>query len=413
MSRYRGEGFVAFSEHDIFSIIENQKNNLAKYINNQLDDYILNVNKTELIEHLIGKFSIEPLEILADELNVSTEERMIPAERHPQTYNVYAGKSYPKDVFTFHLPFTGETDLLKVRASTYSMSLPRIDIERHEITFELINFSMDAQSMKREANGIVQNLVSQNSNLTKDLIDFNTSLEGVTSQLFDTRKAQLLKKADLLSAIGVPVRKSANTPATFTVPAKKTPAIQVKPKPNVAEKGYKPEPALDEIIYRQILKVIHDVGKQFERLPSTYAGKDEEHLRDHMLLILEPNFEGSATGETFNKKGKTDILLRHEGSNIFVAELKYWHGKKAYLDTITQLLSYLTWRDSKADIVIFVSNKDFTSVLNTIRESTHEHPNYLGFVEEIDEGWFQYRFHINDDTNREVSFAVQAFHLPI
>lgn len=155
------------------------------------------------------------------------------------------------------------------------------------------------------------------------------------------------------------------------------------------------------------------MGKQFERLPSTYAGKDEEHLRDHMLLILEPNFEGSATGETFNKKGKTDILLRHEGSNIFVAELKYWHGKKAYLDTITQLLSYLTWRDSKADIVIFVSNKDFTSVLNTIRESTHEHPNYLGFVEEIDEGWFQYRFHINDDTNREVSFAVQAFHLPI
>lgn len=147
-------------------------------------------------------------------------------------------------------------------------------------------------------------------------------------------------------------------------------------------------------------------------MPSTYAGKDEEHLRDHILLILEPNFEGSATGETFNKKGETDILLRHESSNVFVAELKYWHGKKAYLDTITQLLSYLTWRDSKADVVIFVSNKDFSSVLTTIRESTHEHPNYLGFVKEVDEGWFQYRFHINGDTNREVRLAVQAFHVP-
>lgn len=413
MSGFRGEGFVAFSEYDIFSVIENQKNNLANHITNQSDDYILNVNKTEFIEHLVGTFSIEPLEIHTDELNVSTEERMIPAERHPQSYYVHAGKSYPKDVFTFHLPFTGETKLLKVRASTYSMSLPRIDVDRNEITFELINFSMDAQNIKREADRIVQNLVSQNSSLTRDLTGFNTSLEGIASQLFDARKTQLLKKADLLSAIGVPVRKSSNTPATFAVPAKRTPAIQVKPKPNVAEKGYKPEPALDEAIYRQILKVIHDVGKQFERLPSTYAGKDEEHLRDHMLLILEPNFEGSATGETFNKKGKTDILLRYEGSNIFVAELKYWHGKKAYLDTITQLLSYLTWRDSKADVVMFVSNKDFTSVLSTIRESTHEHPNYLGFVEEVDEGWLQYRFHTNDDTNREVRLAVQAFHLPI
>lgn len=157
---------------------------------------------------------------------------------------------------------------------------------------------------------------------------FNDSLEALLSQAFDDRKTQLLKKHDVISALGIPVRKATGTPSTFSVPAKRTPVISSKPKPEVTAKGYKPEPTLDDAIYRQILKIIHDVGKQFERLPSTYAGKDEEHLRDHMLLILEPNFEGSATGETFNKKGKTDILLRHENSNVFVAELKYWHGKK-------------------------------------------------------------------------------------
>ena len=131
-----------------------------------------------------------------------------------------------------------------------------------------------------------------------------------------------------------------------------------------------------------------------------------------MLLILEPNFEGSATGETFNKNGKTDILLRYENSNVFVAELKFWHGKKAYLETITQLLCYLTWRDSKAAVVMFVPNKEFSTVLETIQEATAEHPNHLGFVKEVDEGWYQFRFHINDDPNREVHVAVQAFHLP-
>lgn len=412
MYQYSSNTFRAFSEPDSFRVIENRKNQAVQSITGQSDDYILNVNKAEYVEHLVSEYSIPPLEFFKDQLSVSVKEQMIPAERFPSSYWVESGNSYPKDVYTFHLPFSGDPQLLKVRASTYSLSAPLIMVSGYEVRFDIINFDKEATEIKREADHLISQLVSENQSLTNDLIKFNNSLETLLYTTFDSRKDQLLKKHDLISALGVPVRKSKNTPSTFSVPAKRTPVIPTKPKPNVSEKGYKPEPTLDEAIYHQILKIIHDVGKQFERLPSTYAGKDEEHLRDHILLILEPNFEGSATGETFNKKGKTDILLRHESSNVFVAELKYWHGKKAYLDTITQLLSYLTWRDSKADVVIFVSNKDFSSVLSTIRESTHEHPNYLGFVKEVDEGWFQYRFHINDDTNREVRLAVRAFHVP-
>jgi len=183
-------------------------------------------------------------------------------------------------------------------------------------------------------------------------------------------------------------------------------------KPRVHEKGYKPEPTLDQAIYDDIVQVLHDVGKQFERLPSTYSGKSEEDLRDHFLLYLEPRFEGTATGETFNKSGKTDILLRYEGSNIFIAECKFWRGEKSYLDTITQLLGYLTWRDSKAAIVMFVRNVDFTSVLHKAKEATTKHPNYLGKSREKDETWINYRIHINGDPNREVKLAVLFFHIP-
>lgn len=412
MNRYGRNDFLAFSELDGYRVLENQKSEAINSVQKQSDDYILNINKSEYIAHLISEFTIQPLEIHSDQLSVSVEERMIPAEWHPRSYWVDSGKSYPKDVYIFHLPFSGEAKLLKVRASTYSMSAPRIMIAGGEIRFEVINFGQSAETIKAESNNIISQLTSQNQYLTRDLDAFNRSLEAQLSQTFDARKEQLLKKHDLISALGVPVRKAAGVPATFSVPAKRTPVIPSKPKPQITATGFKPEPTLDSAIYLQILRIIHDVGKQFERLPSTYAGKEEEHLRDHILLILEPNFEGSATGETFNKKGKTDILLRHEGSNVFVAELKYWHGQKAYLETITQLLSYLTWRDSKAAVVMFSSNKDFSSVLKTIRDVTPEHPNYLGFVKEIEEGWYHYRFHINGDTNREVQLAVQAFHLP-
>lgn len=412
MSRYGRDGFVVFSEMDGFAVLENRRNQAIEAIKGQSDNYMLNVNKTEYIHHLVSEYSMQPLEIHADQLSVSVEEQMIPAEWHPNSFWVDSGQSYPKDVYTFHLPFSGDSQLLKVRASTYSLSAPRIRVERQEIQFDIINFSKEAEAIKSEADGIVNQLASQNQNLTNDIVKFNRSLEAQLSQSFDARKEQLLKKRDLVAALGVPVRKASDAPSTFSVPAKRTPAIPSRPKPQVTANGFKPEPTLDDAIYRQILGIIHDVGKQFERLPSTYAGKEEENLRDHMLLILEPNFEGSATGETFNRKGKTDILLRHEGSNVFVAELKYWHGKKAYLETISQLLSYLTWRDSKAAVVMFVANKEFSPVLRTIRDVTSEHPSYTGYVKEEQEGWYQYRFHITDDPNREVQLAVQAFHLP-
>lgn len=194
-------------------------------------------------------------------------------------------------------------------------------------------------------------------------------------------------------------------------PRKVRPKIIVE-KPTVREKGFKPEPTLNDGIYSDILRIIHDVGKQFERLPATYTGKNEEQLRDHILLILEPNFEGSATGETFNKTGKTDILLRYEGSNVFIAECKFWRGEKAYIATIDQLLGYLTWRDSKAAIVLFVSNKDFTSVLNTVKEVTPKHRNFLRSYGEYDETWLRYGIHLDGDPNRELKLAVMLFHIP-
>jgi len=412
MRGYHGSEFHPFSEYDGFSMLEQRRQTIGAEINRQSDDYILNVNKEEYIAHLVSTFRIDPIEIHQDQLEVSTREEQIPAEWYPSGWHVEQGKSYPRDVLQFHLPFTGDEKLLKVRANSYSLSAPLITVEGDCICFKIINFNYSPEEIKQKSDGIINNVSSQNNHLTNDLNQFNATVESTASQAFDARKQQLLSKSDLMSALGVPVRKASGTPSTFSIPAKQTKVIATKPKPEVTEKGYKPEPTLDATIYHQILKLIHDVGKQFEQLPSTYSGKGEEQLRDHILLFLEPNFEGSATGETFNKIGKTDILLRHDGHNVFIAELKFWHGKKSFLDTVSQLLGYLTWRDSKAAVVMFVKNKNFTQVLETAKEVISEHGNYLGFVNEQDEGWYHYRFHINDDPNREVKLSLMLFHLP-
>jgi len=180
----------------------------------------------------------------------------------------------------------------------------------------------------------------------------------------------------------------------------------------VTEQGFTPEPALDEAIYRQILKIIHDVGKQFERLPSTYSGKKEEDLRDHILLFLEPNFEGSATGETFNYEGKTDILIRYEDKNVFIAECKFWRGEKEFLKAIGQLLRYTSWRDTKTAILLFNRGKDFSRVLEKIPPGIKSHSCFKRELELGEETILRYLFHQPDDTNRELILTVMAFNVP-
>ena len=285
-------------------------------------------------------------------------------------------------------------------------------IEDSCICFDIINFYDDLQKIKHESDDCIEHIKRQAGNVNNCVDSHNSSLSDSAEEFFDRRKQHLLEKNNLLASLGVPIRKKNNFPDTFAIPTPHTrKRIEVK-QPKVSEKGYKPEPTLELSVYQEILRVIQEVGKQFERMPSTYADKDEEALRDHILLLLEPRFEGSATGETYNKNGKTDILLRYQNSNVFIAECKFWKGKKAFLQTIDQLLGYLTWRDSKAAVVIFSRNKDFSSVIETVESKIAEHPNFIAFESKEDETWLNYQFHIDDDRNREIKLAVLLFHIP-
>lgn len=57
-----------------------------------------------------------------------------------------------------------------------------------------------------------------------------------------------------------------------------------------------------------------------------------------------------------------------------------------------------------------MKQKDFTTILSKVETITSKHPNYLGFVSKSDENWFNYRFHVNGDKNREIKLAIQLYH---
>src|SRR5688572_10651505 len=135
------------------------------------------------------------------------------------------------------------------------------------------------------------------------------------------------------------------------------------------------------------------------RLPRNQvaAGKTEEDLRDLILAVLCTHYPG-ATGETFNKTGKTDILIRHEGSNIFVGECKFWEGGQRLEATTDPILGYLTWRDSKAAIVLFAAVNTFGTVLPQITTAAEQHRCFVRLESKKKESWFQYDYRLPSDS---------------
>lgn len=405
---------MIFSKGRISEIFQREIDIIQSTIENETENYILNANENEYAEHLVSKHTLEVPELHFDQVNADSYEADIPAEYFPRTFFVYKGNKYRSEVIQFFIPCSGNINLLAYTpANIISIGGGgNFYIKGDSIVAEFINFSNNAEEINSNYQNEVKGVHSNYNYLKNDIIAFNNFLKDHIQSVFSQRKSKLLSKNNLLSSLGVPLRKKENVPTTFSIPKPKL-RDKIIVKPVVHEKGFKPEPTLDNENYNKILKIINDIGKNFERMPSIYKDKGEEDLRDHILMTLDPNFEfGSASGETFNKTGKTDIQLRYDSSVVFIAECKFWSGPKNFLSTIDQLLKYLTWRDNKASVIIFSKQKDFTTILSKVEEETVKHSNYLSYVGKTDENWFNYRFHINGDRNREVHLAVQVYNIP-
>lgn len=397
-----------FSEQQIGELTGAHLRKLESQVESEQNDYLLNANETQYIEHLLSQCEIEPLELYFDKMFVSDTEKQIPAEHFPSTFNVYRGKSYPRQVITYHVPFTGNSQLLKSQPNTHVLWTTEVTLNGNCVCFDVVNFQDDPEQIKRTADSTLNNIKRQYEYLSTEIRAFNERLESRAREVLQSRKKTLLQQSNVLGSLGVPISKSQNVPATFSIP---TVQRKVIVKPTAPSSSFVPEPALDDATFQSILQVIDEFGKVMERQPSIYQGKGEEPLRDLFLMQLTPHFQ-SVTGETFNKRGKTDILIRHEKNNVFVAECKIWKGWAEFLKAIDQLLSYLTWRDSKAAIMLFVQNKDLTAVLEQIKTNTSSHPCFVKFYGSPSSGRFNFEFHLPGDTTRSVQLTVLCFHFP-
>src|SRR5687767_11433642 len=211
--------FRIFYEQEFDEYSRGRLEELTNTIRGESAEYIVNVNEAEYIEHLASSFSIDPLMLHFDKVEARSREEMIPAEHFPPAFNVYAGKSYPKPVIKYHLPVTGDLELLKCIPNPRVMMSYSVSLEGGSVCFDIADFYGDAQRIKGEADSILGTIKQQYGNLDSNVRSFNASLRREAEKLFKSRKEELLKRSNTLVNLGVPIRKANNIPSTFAVPA--------------------------------------------------------------------------------------------------------------------------------------------------------------------------------------------------
>lgn len=399
----------AFYEKEFSDFTFGFSSQIRSEIEGKGKEYILNVNEDEFKSYLENEYKLVPLEVKRD-----TEEISEPKVQFEKYEDRFSRRMQQREVYVFKILYSyiGTPYLFRLKPSTWTMTTNEIEVDErnNKVSFSFKLYEKDPEKFEQAKNREYHDAFVNISNLNKEVANWNKQVKGIVENQFNTIKEKYIKEDDFFKAINVNV--NPNTNAIFNAPPVKRKIIPQLPV--VKKKEYTREPTLGLDIYEDILQLLYNVGKNMEKKPSLYIGKDEEGLRDQFIFILETRYDGvTATGETFNRSGKTDILLKYskDSSNLFVAECKLWHGSSEFHKAIDQLFeNYLTWRDSKVAILLFVKNKDFSKVLTTIRSETPSHSLFVKESSNRGESSFSYIFSLPQDRNKEVYLEVIAFH---
>ncbi len=376
-----------FRKIDIFDFVSKQKQYVKNEIERLTNEEICSSSLEELEEYFYEQFKIDLIEIEREFDYIQYDAQETKLKKHnpwhsiggydkPQYYVVDGYK------IVYKIPFEGDSDLLYVQPSSFTLTsyevdnviMPTDDKEGQIIfsqTYErsVINSQENMiEFITKEFNLKLSAYFNTIDNINSDITNkYNSPLKEELRSHLERR----LKKAEdylaLREKLNIPLELNKNAPNTKPIRLKKVKKNKSMSLPKL--KTAPVEYAISDDDYNNIKSIINLSCMSMEKTARTFCKLQEEELRDVILASLNTHYLGTATGETFNKRGKTDIHIPFENKSAYIGECKIWTGKGAFSKAITQLFSYMRWRDTKTSLIFFnKKNKDFTNILKTIDE---------------------------------------------
>ena len=401
--------YLLFAQRDLRTALDQKLRWMQGKIDELDENRILNSSIDDLCDYFEAEYRVEPIVIDESRITQDSREAKIDVSRNP----IYWGEWTNGSIREIFIPFEGEADLFKFQASTGTFNPPRgrVDTKTNNLVMTFKSTSDRYEGVADEVKSDIERLKRHIEFSNNDVAEFNSEIRQQARTRIESRRERILKIRNVDASLTFPMRSRTDGKPTYAVPEVRR---KIVPKlPDASETPFAPEPILADADYEHVLSVISSLSLSMERSPSAFATLDEEALRSHCLALLNGHYDGQATGETFNRSGKTDILIRSENKNIFVAECKFWTGPKGFNDAINQLLGYTCWRDTKAALIVFNRDTQMSTVLDKIPSIVESHDNYKRTLSDgAGETSFRYHYGHRDDMARELVLTVLVFDVP-
>jgi len=403
-----------FGDGELREWLHERRTEALKHVQRISQDEMLERPPEQLADELIERFSVEQPNLQVDDAEAKFDDCEMDVSQDPMRGGWLEDRGpvmIPATRIYLHAPYQGPAEALRLRATRFSTSIPSGVLFNDEVT---VWRAIPGDSVERDGRAVVEglrNLLQQIDSYLgyarKDIAESNAQLESEIRRAVDARRAKVLADRNLAASIDIPLRRDQEAAKTYAVaPVNRKRPPNRSPK-RVTGEPFKPEPALDDGVFAGIVTDLANTVKQFERLAVTYHDVDEERLRDQILVMLG-NVYGTATGETFSKRGKTDIYLPYgDGGAVFLAECKWWTGEKAFAKrALPQLLDgYVVWRDTHAAMILFIRNKDASAVIDKAASTIRAHIRYLRDADSVGDVPV-FTLHKDGDPNRELKLAL-------
>jgi hypothetical protein len=320
-------------------------------------------------------------------------------------------RNFPGYRVVVHIPFDGDTGVFSLRPSSFTFNPPRGRVKDDDLLLT-IEYARDSQpNIDGEVNAFIGTASQWLGFAHGDIDLFNRTLEQQALQAIEGRRQRIEQRDAQLAQSTIPERRPGESGKKTYIPdvlvRRPTPSL---PETRADDKPPQLEPVLDERVFEHILGVIRMQARQMEQSPGTYREMGEEDRRQTIVATLNTHYEGRAHAEAFNVEGKTDILIRHDGRNLFICECKFWNGAEGFADTIDQLFGYTGWRDTKLAIVMFVREKGLTAILKKARATLEQHPQFVAWKDAASETELRATMHWRGDEERLADLNVFFVH---
>lgn len=389
-----------FDNRDIREVCEDRKRAAEKAVNAHDPQSLMRRPDDELVLSLLEEHRLK-----------------LPRLRLDRKHGYPLGEGVPglrgvlQQTFVTCVPFEGSASGFFWRPVAPDAARPAAEIGDSELVFTFTATDGNPETIRAAVDRQVALIERHLTLLQRHIDSFHVELEAGTRDLIAERRKRLATRADFLDKLGIPLQRRPVAETLFTPP--RSPRPSPMPRGTSLTAGPVPvERVLADEEYEYILGVLDSMSVAMERSPRTFARLGEQQIRDFFLVALNGHYKGQATGETFNGVGKTDILIRYEDVNVFIAECKFWDGPKVLLDALDQLLGYVTWRDTKTALIVFNRKRAHSTVLGKLDETILSHPCHRRRVEAPRVGHSRHIFHRLDDPARELVLTVLAFDVP-